>query len=269
MTLPGHDPRLGPLLLARSRPAASRSTERSDIYSLGHRPVRAAHRPPPVRGRLGRRDRDGPPERTRADAVELPGGDPGRARGDRPQGARARSRRRFSSAAAMADALEGWLSGRSAPGAWRRAVAPLVERCRSRRRDRARCRGLASRPAAAAGAAACRAGLGHRRRRRRPLECRCRALPARRLRQRRAAVADPARAAGQPLRLVRRRARALGDQPVGLDRRPARPGDPRRGRLPDLQAADRHVRRAEPGGRAQLRRPAADRCPDDRRRTTA
>ena len=60
MTLPGHDARLGPLLQPRA--GARRADDRVVGHlRAGHRAVRDAHRPPAVRGRQRRGDRDGPP----------------------------------------------------------------------------------------------------------------------------------------------------------------------------------------------------------------
>ena len=97
---------------ARGEPA----TAASDIYSLGHRPVRDAHRGPAVGGRQRRGGRAGPAVRPDPGPDDRPRVGPARPRRDHPQGARARPEDRFASATAMADALDGDASsGRPPP----------------------------------------------------------------------------------------------------------------------------------------------------------
>ena len=170
---------------------------------------------------------------------------------------------RFPSAAAMADAIEGWLAAarpRLPPARVpRRAPVP-----RARRRSGASVRAWRQRPQ---GRGRC-GRLGHGRGRRGPLEPGAVPYPPMHT-PANAAVADPARTAGQPLRLGRRRPESHGDQPVGLDRRPARPGDPGRRRTSSSSGCSPGRPPPRPGRRPELRRPAPRPTPRPRPPTTA
>ncbi len=149
---------------------------------------------------------------------------------------------RFASAAAMADALER-LAGRPLDRGRRWPVSPAPAVGAGSPPGRARAGAAVGLAAGAAAVRACRRARSPR------------VSPARTRRPARAYPPDAyagAPSAVPPGPPVSRydsyddEPGTLGDQPVGLDCRPARPGDPRRGRLPDLQAPVRQLRPRSP-----------------------
>ena len=216
MTLPGHDPRVGPV--HEPRAGARRAGDRAVGHLRAWRgDVRDARRPAPVRGRQRRRDRDGPAQPAGPDAVDLPLRNPARPRGDLPQG-------------------DGDRSGRA---------VPLRERHGRRARRRAgrpgRWRACGRRPRPGWRSAWPWPGRTHRSRTPPTPTPAVRRLPA-------AATAGGRRPTG---RRRHRRPRALG-----VDRRSARARHPRRRRVPRLPSPDRRVDpAARAGRRPELRRP--------------
>ena len=126
MTLPGHDPRLGPLLQPGA--GARRAGDgRLGHLQPGHRPVRDAHRGPAVGGRQRRSGRPRPTVRPDPGPDDGPSVGPARPRGDHPQGARARPARplavgRGHGRRARGDAAPA--SRRGGGAAWRPARRP-------------------------------------------------------------------------------------------------------------------------------------------------
>ena len=110
VTLPGDDDGLGPLLQPRAGARRARDRRLGHLRA-GHRPVRVAHRPAAVLGRRRRRDRARPPHDHAAAPVRPAPGRPARARRDRDARRWRSTRPRATpSAAAMASALEGYLT---------------------------------------------------------------------------------------------------------------------------------------------------------------